>query len=380
MTGSNPVDANRSTHSPTSSLDLRIGEEQLNLLERLTNACAVSGDEGEVRTIVLESVRSLPTVSEVRVDALGSVLVTCRGSTPERMRVMVAAHMDEVGLMITSSADDGFFRFDKVGGLDERQLAGKQVLVGKDHIPGVIGAKPIHLSQSEERKRAISIDSMRIDVGPESAGRVKVGNWATFATKFTRIGDSIRAKALDDRLGVATLIELIRHAPPEVDLLAAFTVQEEVGLRGAQAAAYALDPQVAVVLDCTPANDLPPWDAGDEYSGENIRYNTRLDCGPALYVADRSTLTDPRLLRHFIRVASRSNIPYQIRQPGGGGTDAGSIHTQRAGIPAISISVPGRYLHTAASIARIQDWENTLRLVHAGLTELKPDLLAQSRQ
>lgn len=348
----------------------QIGADQIQLLERLCNAAAVSGAEGEVRKIVLEEIRNHNPQAEVKTDALGNVLVTCRGEGENLPRVMVAAHMDEVGFMITGDDEDGIFRFAAVGGVDERQLPGKPVLVGRERIPGVIGAKPIHLTRSDERKSAIPLDGLRIDVGPGNGGKVKVGDRATFATAFAQLGPSLRAKALDDRLGVATLLELVRRPPRNIDLLAAFTVQEEVGLRGAKVAAHALDPQMAIVLDSTPANDLPLYDQGEEEFVENTRYNTRLGAGPALYVADRSTLSDPRLVRHFIQTAEEAAIPYQIRQPGGGGTDAGAIHRERGGIPSISVSVPGRYLHTAAAIARIADWENTLRLVYQALITL----------
>lgn len=359
----------------------RIGSAQIRLLERLCNACAVSGGEGEVRSIVLEQVR--PLADDVRVDALGNVLAVRPGQGQNRLRVMLAAHMDEVGLMLTEDEGEGIFRFDTVGGLDARQLVGKPVWVGRQRLAGVIGAKPIHLTTVEERRRSLSLDSLRIDIGPGNARKAKVGEWAAFATPFTRLGPSILSKALDDRFGVATLIELLRNAPPNIDLLAAFTVQEEVGLRGARVAAHALDPDLAFVLDCTPANDLPAWDSGGyappEEAAEHFRYNTRLGGGPAIYIADNATLSDPRLIRHLIDTAEALKIPYQIRQPGGGGTDAGAIHKARAGIPAVSISVPGRYMHTAASLARLDDWKNTLALVHAALTRLSPDILAVER-
>jgi tetrahedral aminopeptidase len=363
----------------------RIGAAQIKLLERLCNACAVSGDEGEVRAIVLEQVRSL--AGEVTVDALGNVLVTrlgqaepaAGGGDGRRLRVMLAAHMDEVGFMLTNDEGDGLFRFDTVGGVDERQLVGKPVWIGREHVPGVIGAKPIHLSTNEERKRAISLETLRIDIGPGGPGKVKAGDRATFATQFARLGPSLRAKALDDRLGVATLIELVRHAPENVDLLAAFTVQEEVGLRGARVAAYTFDPDLAIAIDSTPAFDLPPWDEAEPNGGESAYYNTRLDAGPAIYLADSSTLSDPRLARHLVETAETLKIPYQIRQPGGGGTDAGAIHLSRAGIPSISVSIPGRYPHTAAGLARLSDWQNTFTLLHAALDRLPAEILQVER-
>jgi putative aminopeptidase FrvX len=359
----------------------KIGAAQIRLLERLCNACAVSGDESEVRAIVLEQVR--PIASQVHVDALGNVLAIRPGQGEDHLKVMLAAHMDEVGFMVIGDEGDGILRFDTVGGIDVRQLAGKPVWVGRQHLPGVIGAKPVHLTSADERKRSLSLDTLRIDVGPDNAKKVKLGDRATFATHFTRLGPSLRAKALDDRLGVATLIELLRHAPPNIDLLAVFTVQEEVGARGAHVAAYALNPDLAIALDCTPANDLPAWNSGGQHAdpsdGENTRYNTRLGDGPAIYVADNSTLSDPRLIRHLVETAEANGIPYQIRQPGGGGTDAGAIHKQRTGIPSVSVSVPGRYAHTAAMLARLEDWKNHLNLVHAALTRLPADLLAVER-
>ncbi len=343
---------------------------QIRQLERLTNACAVSGDEGPVRAIVLEEIAD--HADDVQVDALGNVLVTKHGRGENCPRVMLAAHMDEVGFMITYDEGEGLFRFDTVGGLDERQLIGKPVWVGADCTPGVIGAKPVHLSSGEERRKAIAIDSLRIDVGPGNDGKVRVGDRATFATPFQRIGKSLRAKAIDDRIGVATLIELVKHAPPNIELLAAFTVQEEVGLRGARVAAYTFNPDLAIAIDSTPAMDLPAWDGE-----ENIRYNTRLGAGPAIYIADGATLSDPRLIRHLRETAEAEGIPYQLRQPGGGGTDAGAIHRQRAGIPSVSVSVPARYLHTAASIARIDDWRNTLSLLYASLSRISADTLSR---
>ena len=310
-----------------------IQSAQIKLLERLCNASGVSGDEGAVRQIVLDELK--PYASETKIDALGNILITRRGERGNRLRVMLAAHMDEVGFMIISDEGNGLFRFAIVGGIDNRQLVGKPVLVGKNQVPGVIGAKPIHLSSAGERRNSIPVEALRNDVGPGNASKVQVGDRVTFATRFQRTGPSLLAKAIDDRIGVATLIELVRHAPENIDLLAAFTVQEEVGLRGAQVAAYAFDPDLGLALDSTPANDLPVWDGE-----ENTRYNTRLDHGPALYVADRGTLSDPRLLRHFMTTAENQNISYQLRQPGGGGTDAGAIHKQRAGIPTLSISVP----------------------------------------
>jgi putative aminopeptidase FrvX len=350
---------------------VKFGITQIKLLEKLCNTSAVSGDEGGVRRIILNELKKLPIESQV--DAMGNVLVRHPGARKNTLKVMLAAHMDEVGLMLVADEGEGLFRFDTVGGIDLRQLPGKAVLVGRDHVPGVIGTRPYHLVKVEERNQKISLDSLRIDVGPGGGG-VKVGDRAVFATRFQRNGQALFAKALDDRLGLVTLLELINKAPGNIDLRAAFTVQEEIGLRGAIIAAYALEPDLAIILDATPANDFPAWD--DE---ENTSYNTRLGQGPAIYLADNDSISDPRLVRLFTEAASRNSIPFQLRQPGGGGTDAGSIHKSRHGVPTISVSVPHRGTHTAVSIARLEDWQNTYALVSAALAELSPKMLAAIR-
>jgi endoglucanase len=345
------------------------GNPQLRLLEKLCNSIAVSGDEGEVRKVVLEEVK--PYADEIKVDALGNVLATKVGSKPRqnRPRVMLDAHMDEVGLMIVAEDGEGLYRFEIVGGIDVRHLVGKQIYVGRERLPAVIGAKPIHLTEGEEWKKKIPVDALRIDMGPSE--KATVGDRAGFATKFRRVGPSILAKSIDDRIGVATLIELFKHAPPNIDLCAAFSVQEEIGLRGARVAAQYFKPDLAIAIDSTPADDLPMYDGS-----ENLTYNTKLGLGPAIYIADGSTLHDPRLVRFLRETAEAEKIPYQIRQPGGEGTDSGAIQRALAGIPTVSVSVPHRYTHSPVSISRLEDWKNTIRLLEAALKRITPELLA----
>ena len=182
------------------------------------------------------------------------------------------------------------------------------------------------------------------------------------------------SKALDNRLGVALVLELIKHAPGNVDLLAAFTVQEEIGMRGAQVAANHFKPDMGIVVDATPANDLPM-----QREGENTFYNSRLGLGPAIYVRNSGAIDDPRLVRFFVETATRGRIPFQVRQPGGGGTDAGAIQRAVDGVPVISVSVPHRYPHTAMSVARIDDLRNTYALLQAALRRLTPQVLQAGR-
>ncbi len=341
--------------------------EQRDRLRRLSEAVAVSGDEGAVRAIVRSEVEAF--ADHLEVDALGNLLVQRTGEGGERPRVLVAAHMDEVGLMIVGADRDGLLRFEVVGGLSIQHLPGKPVWIGRERLPGVIGAPPTHFAGDKAERHEFAADDLRIDIGVDTQEaalqRVRPGTWATFAAPLQDLGPTIRAKALDDRLGVAALIELVQHPPRNIDLLAVFTVQEEIGGRGARAAAFRLDPDLAIALDATPARDLPTWNGE-----ENAHYNARLGAGAAIYVADRSTLSHPRLLELFLSTAQEEGIPHQVRQPGGGGTDAGAMHRVRQGIPSLSLSVPVRYPHTPASIASLDDWRATVRLAWAALRRL----------
>lgn len=350
----------------------KIGAKQIEALERLSNASAVSGNEDAVRAIILEHLR--PIAEDVSIDTMGNVLATKKGRGTDLPRVMLAAHMDEVGFMLTHDEGKGIYRFSIVGGIDPRHLPGQAVWVGPKQTPGVIGIKPIHLAGSSERSQIPDVDSLRIDIGPDNSNKAKLGDWAAFATTFTRLGSSLRGKALDDRIGVVNLLVLLEQAPPNIDLLAAFTVQEEIGARGAGAAAYTLNPDMAFALECTAAFDLPMHDRS-----ENTQYRTHLDKGPAIYIGDKATLADPRLVGLLKSTGQAYDIPYQMRQPGMGGTDAGAIHKTRMGIPSVSVSVPGRYLHSPASIVRLDDWKNTVALLHASLSHIDRETLTGAR-
>jgi endoglucanase len=348
---------------------------EMDLLRELCNAIAVSGDEGAVRRIVLDAIRD--HVDEVRVDALGNVLAVKRSkrSSQRTPRLLVAAHMDEVGFMLTGHESDGSLRFELVGGVEEHTLLGKPVLVGPKRLPGVIGAAPVHLLKDDRRNAVTKVSQMRIDIGVDSADAakrwVKMGERGGFTTEFAVVGPSLRGKALDNRLGCATLIELLRApAVYDFDLHAAFTVQEEVGLRGARVVAYAVDPACAFVLDCTPARDLPSSD-----DRENTQYNSRLGLGPAIYISDKGMISNDRLVRYLQQTADAAGLPYQFRQPGGGGTDAGAIHLAREGVPTVSVSVPGRYPHSPVMLARTEDWRNTVKLMRLALENWTPQVL-----
>lgn len=339
------------------------------LLRSLCTAMAVSGDESSVRKIILRELRAARP--EVRVDAVGNLLLSRSGRPGRRLRVMLDAHMDEVGFMLVADDGDGLYQFRLIGGIDARSLPGKRVVVGAKSTPGVIGLKPIHLSKAEDLKRKVEVDALRVDLGP--GGKARVGDRGTFAPDFRRVGLSIMSKALDNRLGVATLIELFKSAPRRLEVQAAFTVQEEIGLRGAGVAARHFDPDLAIILDATPAYDLPM-----QHEAENNFYNVKLGLGPAVYVADRSTIDDPRLVKFMVDTARRDGIPFQLRQPGGGGTNAGAIQRALQGVPVVSVSVPHRYSHTAMSVARLEDWQNTILLLESALRRLTPQVLRRA--
>ena len=354
--------------NPTQDLP-KIEQTQLDFLKKLSDASGVSGAEGSVREILREVVT--PLADDISEDSIGNLIAHKKAATAGATKVLLASHMDEIGLMITGDDGDGLYQFEVVGGIDARQLAGKSVYVGKKRVPGVIGTRAIHLLSYEDMKQSIPVHNLRIDVGPKV--KVDLGERAVFTTELWTNKISIFGKALDDRLGVATLVELLKNPPANIDLYCVFTTQEEVVLRGARIAAFNIHPDIAIAVDSTPANDYP------SNTGENVRYNTSLGEGPAIYTMDRATLSDPRLISHFVRTAEKYSIPYQLRQAGSGGTDAGAMHVQQGGIPALSISVPGRNAHTAIGIARIADWEHTLQLLHAGLRDFSKDVFKAER-
>lgn len=344
----------------------------IDVLRELSEAVGVSGEEGEVRALILKHIRG--HVDDLRFDALGSIIAFKRGTGAVRMRVMAAAHMDEVGMMVMGFDSDGMIRFSAVGGLDARILPGTRVLVGPDKVPGVIAWPPIHLNKDQG---AVPIDRLRIDIGVanrEAAQKtISRGDRIAFASSFEELGPTVRGKAFDDRAGCASLIRLVQGERFPFDLYAVFTVQEEVGLRGARAAAGRVQPDVAFVLETTACHDLPQ--DPDEPDQTTI---TRLGGGPAITVADRSMVSDPRLVRHLVRVGEQAGIPYQFRSPQhAGGTDAGAIHKTGAGVPSVVVATPCRYIHGPHAIMNVTDWENQAALLRAAWEALDDSTLSR---
>lgn len=342
------------------------------LLKQLTEAVGVSGVEKEVRLLIRDLI--VDHVDEWRVDTMGNLIALKRGTGQFDLRILVDAHMDEVGLMITAIDNSGMLKFQGAGGFDDRALLGKVVQVGPKKIPGVIGARPIHLLKASQRRSVVKQESMRIDIGANkkdaAKSKVKIGDMAAFVTQYEELGTTAIGKAFDDRAGCAALIELLRAEPYPFDLTAVFSVQEEVGLRGAQVAAFGVKPDAALVLECAPAFDLP--------NENDLSPNVALGQGPAVYVMDRVTIQDPRLVSHITRTAADNDLPFQIRQPGGGGTNTAVIQRLHGGIPAATIAVPGRYAHTPTMMINLDDYTNVVKLAEATLRSLTPAIIKRT--
>ncbi len=338
------------------------------LLEELSNAFGPSGCESEVRKVLIPVLRD--RVDDLMIDALGNLIAFKRGTAPEpRLKVMLDAHTDEVGLMITRLDKNGLLGFRAVGGIDERLLLAKGVLIGEKRLPGVIIAPPVHLSKPEERKKVIPIEQMAIDVGAssrdEAQGLVQVGDYATFDTRFevlTRDGlRTVKGKAFDDRIGCAVAAAVV-EGEYEADLYLSFSAQEEVGLRGARVAAFRIEPDLAFALEGTICDDMP--------KDKDVSPTTELGKGPAITVMDRSFIADKRLVQLLVDQAQALDIPVQFKQPGMGGTDAGAIHLSRTGVPSVALSVPCRYIHSPVSVASLEDFDHTVALLRATLQAL----------
>ena len=334
--------------------------ELADVLERLSNACGVAGREEEVRALMKELLK--PGVDEIKEDKLGNIIGIKRGRKGAPS-VMLAAHMDEIGLMVKNITKEGFIQFTKIGGIDDRILIAQRVIVHTDKGPleGIIGSKPPHILKEEEKKKVIEADNLFIDVGANSKEDaqkmgVRVGNPVSFDIKFTRVGnDAVVGKAFDDRVGCAALVEVMRKLPSvDCTVYAVGTIQEEVGLRGATIAAFQLYPDVGIAIDVTVAGDIP--------GVKEVEAPIKMRKGPSLTVADTGLITHPKVLRLLIDAAEESKVPYQLESGLHGTTDASRIALTREGVPSGVISIPTRYIHSPASMLSLSDVENTIKL------------------
>jgi endoglucanase len=343
-------------------------------LEKLSNACGVTGRESEVRELMIRLMT--PYADEIVVDKLENVIAIKKGRE-KSTKIMLAAHMDEVGLMVKTITKEsklrsgGFLQFTKMGGIDDRVLPGQKVTVfsRKAAFPGIIGSKPPHIQKEEERKKVIASDELFIDVGAESkedalAMGIAVGDPVGFDIKYTALGrDVVMGKAFDNRAGCATLVETLKLLEKtDCTVYAVGTVQEEVGLRGAGTAAFCIDPDLAIALDVTIAGDVP---GVREYDT-----SVKMGKGPALTISDAGLITHPKILRWLLDSAEEEKIPYQIETGLMGSTDAARIMLTRQGIPSGNISIPTRYIHSPVAMLSLKDIENSAKLTVAAIKRI----------
>lgn len=316
----------------------------MNLIETLEALCrlpGVSGNESEVASFLLSQIEEIDGC-EARVDPLGSVIVRKKGKRTPAGKLLLDAHMDEVGLMVNGIAEDGSLHFTTVGGIDPRVLAGRQVLVGEEELPGVIGAKPIHLQTAAERGKAVPVRDLRIDIGcssrEEAAELVRPGDTVTFPPVFSPFGEGMfRGKAIDDRFGCAVLLDILKEDLP-CDCTFCFSVQEETGGYGAAAAAFSEQPDFAVAVEATSAGDLPG------VSGPQAACS--LGKGAVLSFMDKGTLYPSRLYRLCEETAARENIPVQPKTAIAGRNDAAPYQRAAGGAQVLAVSAPCRYIHS----------------------------------
>jgi endoglucanase len=336
----------------------------LDTMETLCCLSGVTGNEDEVRDYILE--RVMPFADEIRTDPMGNLMVFKRGAVTPSKRIMLAAHMDEVGLIVTDITEDGYLRFDAAGGIDRRVIIGKRVYVGPERVMGVIGSKAIHLTTAEQRKTLPKMKDMYIDIGAgsreEAEAQVKLGDPVAFDDSVIRFGQGfVKAKAIDDRAGCATMVELIESALP-CDCWFAFTVQEEVGCRGAQVAARTIEPDVALILEGTTAADLAGVKGTDKVC--------QLGKGIVIPFMDGGTIYDQGLYKLLGRLADENDIPWQTKTRVAGGTDASAIQRSGSGVAVAALSVAVRNIHSPASVAKIDECESQLALAKLFLAEM----------
>lgn len=327
------------------------------LLQKLCAADGISGDENTVRELILAEIR--PFADSVTIDPLGNLLIHKKGKNRPKAKLMLSAHMDEVGLMVTDITSDGYLKFDEVGGIDRRVLIGKNVTVNQT-VNGVIGVKPIHLTKGDESSAIPSYSELYIDIGAQSAQEaqkyVSPGDSVCFVSEFTQTTEMIRSKAIDDRFGCLVLIDLIK-SELDFDTDFAFVVQEEVGLHGATVAAYTLDPDYALVIETTTAADIPEIDAQKQVC--------RLGEGAVISMMDKRTIYDKEMAALALKTAEEIGVKAQIKRAVAGGNDAGVIHKSRGGVRTLAVSLPCRYLHAPNCVAAKDDCESVLQLTHA---------------
>ena len=316
--------------------------------ELLKDLCCLNGTSGR-EDAVREYIISRLGGADYTVDALGNLIVEVKGKQPAKNKVMLCAHMDEVGVMATFIKTDGTVKCNTVGGINPAVLLGRAVKFESGAV-GVIGVKPVHLCKEEEKNALPDAAEMAIDLGADTREQaealVRPGDTAVFTSEYTLMGDKILSKALDDRAGCAVMLDMIRTGVA-YDTVFCFNVQEEVGLRGAAVSAFSVAPDYALVLEATTAADVA--DAPEE------KQVCVLGKGPAVSFMDNATVYDPALFKKALALAEENNIPAQPKTMVAGGNDAGSVHKSRAGVRTLTVSVPCRYIHSASCVCDKND-------------------------
>lgn len=328
----------------------------LDLLKKLCELDAPSGSENQVRDFILKEIEGY---AECKVDSMGNIIAFKKGAKTPQKKIMIDAHMDEVGFIITSVDDEGFLRFTTLGGINPQVIAGRRVRFVKDGTIGVVGVKPVHLCTAEEKGRSLKISDLYIDIGAtdkeQALGVVELGDTAVFEGGLEKFGDDkLIGKAIDDRAGCAILIDMIKSDLP-YDMYFTFTVQEELGLRGAKTAAFGVAPDCAIVVEATTAADIAGVSEQEKVCV--------LGDGACVSFMDRATVYNKELFNLCLKTGSEKGIKTQVKAAVAGGNNSGEIHMSRAGVKTLSISVPCRYLHSASCVINEQDFFSVAALV-----------------
>lgn len=329
------------------------------MIKTLKELCllnGISGDESCVREYIIEKIRDKCDYS---VDNLGNITAFRKGKKTPEKKLMIAAHMDEVGLIVTSVRSDGTLTFETVGGIDSAVIIGKRVKIGKNGLSGVVGSKAIHKLSAEEREKAPKISDLYIDFGAadkaEAEKYVSAGECVYFDSEFMEFGNNrIKSKAIDDRAGCALMLRLIEEEP-EYDTFFVFNVQEEIGMRGSTVSAFSLQPDIAIVLEATTAADIDGADGAAKVC--------TINGGPVVSFMDRSTMYDKELYKTAFETAKENGIKCQTKSMIAGGNDSGAIHISGKGVRTIAVSLPCRYLHSPSCVISKQDFDDAYRLV-----------------
>jgi len=335
--------------------------KEIELLKKLSNAFGPSGNEEDVAEILKTELEEY--ADETRVDKLGNIFFYHNGKEGYP-KVMLSAHMDEVGFIVTFIEENGFLRFETLGGITNNILLGQRVLLKgeKGYLKGIIGTKPPHIMTLEEQNKVIPKEDLFIDIGADNFNQAQekgaeVGTLGVFDVEFTDIGDGyFRGKAFDDRAGCTVLAEAFKSMKDSpYNIVAVGSVQEELGLRGARTAAWQVDPDYGLALEGTFVADVP--------NTRPDRVSSKIKGGPVITILDKTVFTHPVILKTLIKVGREEAIPFQFKKVPMGGTDAGAIHLTKAGVPSGTVAVPCRYIHGPASIMHIDDLRNAIKLV-----------------